>query len=148
MEDYTSRPPTPADLNGIVELMNACESALGDAPSMTVSELRRDWIGLDLNEGAIVAETAEGEIVGYADIFNRNFVQTNVYIFVRPGPGQDELFARLVAWGWPFSATPLASSGGGASAPCVSLSMPKVPPARPVSTSERAFWWRSAIPAM
>lgn len=105
MNDYTLRPPTPADLAGIVELMNACEIALGDAPSMTVSELRRDWIGLDLNDGAIVAETTEGGIVGYADIFNRNFVQTNVYIFARPGPGQDELFARLVAWGEAWVAT-------------------------------------------
>jgi ribosomal protein S18 acetylase RimI-like enzyme len=105
MNDYRLRPPTPADLAGIVELMNVCEMALGDVPSMTVSELRRDWIGLDLNEGAIVAQTVEGQIVGYADIFNRAFIQTNVYVFARPGPGQSELFHRLVEWGEGWVAT-------------------------------------------
>ncbi len=103
--EYTLRPPTADDAAAIVELMNACEIALGDTPSMSVEELRRDWIGLELNEGAIVAETLGGEIVGYADIFNRAFIQTNVYAFARPGPRQSELFTRLVAWGEEWVAT-------------------------------------------
>lgn len=105
MDDYILRPPAAADLTGIVELMNACESALGDAPSMTVTELRRDWIGLNLAEDAVVVQTTAGEIVGYADIFNRNFAQVNVYVFAQPGPDQSELFAHLVAWGEDWVAT-------------------------------------------
>ena len=99
MNDYQLRPPSAADLTEIVELMNACESALGDTPSMTVTELRRDWIGLNLAEGAVVVETPAGKIVGYADIFNRNFVQMNVYAFAQPGPDQSTLFRRLLLWG-------------------------------------------------
>ncbi|MCL4832455.1 MAG: GNAT family N-acetyltransferase [Caldilineaceae bacterium] len=104
-DEYTLRPPTPADMTEIVALMNVCEVALGDVPSMTVEELRRDWIELDLNEGAIVAETPAGAIVGYGDIVNRAFAQTNVYAFARPGRGQSERFARLVTWGEEWVAT-------------------------------------------
>lgn len=105
MDDYQLRPPSAADLTGIVELMNACEIALGDTPSMNVAELRRDWLGLNLAEDALVVTTPAGEIVGYADIFNRNFVQTNVYAFAHPGPEQNALFRRLVAWGEEWLAT-------------------------------------------
>jgi mycothiol synthase len=95
------RPPTSEDAAGIVELMNSCSIALGDAPSMTVEELRRDWIGLDLNEGAVLAQDdgSEGKIIGYADIFDRAFVQTNIYAFARPGAQQEVVFARLMEWG-------------------------------------------------
>ena len=85
----TLRPPVPEDAAAIVALMNSCSIALGDAPAMIVEELRRDWIGLDLNEGAVLVQSGEGEIVGYGDIFNRGFVQTNVYAFARPSSRQE-----------------------------------------------------------
>lgn len=96
---FILRPPVAEDAAAIVELMNGCYIALGDAPVMSVEELRRDWIGLELNEGALLAQSDEGEVIGYADIFNRGFVQTNVYAFAAPGPQQSVVFARLVAWG-------------------------------------------------
>jgi len=95
----TLRPPVPEDAAAIVALMNSCSIALGDAPAMIVEELRRDWIGLDLNEGAVLVQSGEGEIVGYGDIFNRGFVQTNVYAFARPSSRQEVVFARLIEWG-------------------------------------------------
>jgi len=99
MTDYILRPPTQEDAPGIVAMVGAHQAAQGDAPDMSVEELRRDWIGVDLDEDAIVAQTPAGQIIGYADIFNRGFAQTNVYAIAHPGPGQDELFTRLVAWG-------------------------------------------------
>ena len=96
---FSLRPPVQDDAGEIVAMTRAYQTSIGDTPDMSVEELRRDWIGVNLEEDALLAVMPDGEIVGYADIFNRQFVQVNVYAMTLPGPQQVQVFARLVGWG-------------------------------------------------
>lgn len=103
--DYLLRPPTRDDAAAVVELINTCQTALGDEPDMTVEELVADWIGTDLTNEAVLVLTPEGELVGSADLYNRRYVQVNVYADARPGPHQEAVFARLMQWGEAWAAS-------------------------------------------
>ena len=91
---YVLRPPGREDAELVVDIMNTCQIGLGDAPDMTVAELLKDWVGANLNDEAVLVQTTTGEIVGFADLMNRNYVQMNVYAFALPGPHQDAVGAR------------------------------------------------------
>ena len=93
------RPPTRDDAAAVVELINTCQTALGDAPDMSVEELQRDWIGVDLDDESVLVFTSDGQVVGCADLMNRRYVQVNVYADALPGPHRDAVFALLVKWG-------------------------------------------------
>ncbi len=97
--DYLLRPPTQDDATAIVAMMRAYQTSIGDTPDMSVEELRRDWFGVNLEEDALLVMTLDGEIVGYADIFNRRFIQVNVYVITPPGPRHAQTFDDLMKWG-------------------------------------------------
>lgn len=51
-EQYILRPPSRNDAALAAAVMNACQSALGDPPDMTVEELLKDWVDADLDNEA------------------------------------------------------------------------------------------------
>jgi mycothiol synthase len=72
----TLRPARPADLQGIADLMIACEISERGASDLTPEDLRADWQreGFDLAQDAwVVTAAAEGgeQIVGYTDLVDR-----------------------------------------------------------------------------
>ncbi len=96
---FTLRAPTREDAALVVDVMNACQSALGDAPDMNVDELLKDWVGADLDDQAVLVFGPDGEVVGFADLMNRRYQQINVYAYPLPGPHWTAVFAQLMAWG-------------------------------------------------
>lgn len=98
-EGYTTRPPTLADVEPVVALINAYYASTGDPPSMTADELRRDWHTIDLAEEALLIYDDAGRLVAQADILSRTIGRSNVYIHVPPHPHQMGLWAYLIRWG-------------------------------------------------
>lgn len=96
---FILRPPTWDEAALVVDVMNACQTALGDAPDMSVEELLKDWVGADLDDQALLVFGPDGEVVGFADILNRRYQQINVYAYPLPGPNQAAVFAHLRLWG-------------------------------------------------
>ena len=66
-DGFTIRPPTPADIPGIVTMVNASSVAEGDLPDFTEAEALDDWqhLGCDPATDAWVAVTPDGRIAGY-----------------------------------------------------------------------------------
>ncbi len=62
------RRPEPADLDAVVDLLNACDVVETGAPDTTSRDLENDWMldGFDLAADAWLAVDAEGRVVGYA----------------------------------------------------------------------------------
>jgi mycothiol synthase len=62
------RRPAPADLEAIVDLLNACDIADTGAADTTTRDLENDWTldGFDLASDAWLATDESGRIVGYA----------------------------------------------------------------------------------
>ena len=96
---FTVRPPRREDAPAIVDLITLCQRADGDDPDMTVEELIKDWHGANLDDEAILVLGPTGEVVGFADLMDRRYVQVNVYPFVRPGDHWEAVWAYLTAWG-------------------------------------------------
>jgi mycothiol synthase len=98
-EGYSFRAPVLDNAPEIATLIAACQQADGDSAQMTTAELLSDWSGLDLAEEAIVVLSPQGQIAGYADLINRNFVQISVYGHVHPAHRGRGIGTALVAWG-------------------------------------------------
>lgn len=68
--DLTVRPPTEADIPDIRALIAASDIALnGEADPWSDEDIRRAWIGIDLERDAWTIAAAGGELVGYAVLF-------------------------------------------------------------------------------
>jgi len=102
---YSLRPPTRADAVLVVDIMNTCQAALGDEPDMSVEELLKDWAGADLDDEAVLVVGPDGQVVGFADLMNRRYVQVNVYAYALPGSYQAAVFDRLRLWGETWAAS-------------------------------------------
>lgn len=113
----TVRPPRREDAPAIVDLMIVCQRADGDEPDMTVEELINDWHGANLEDEAILVLDADGQIIGYADLLVRRYIQVNVYPFVLPGDHWEAVWGYLTAWGerWAQSHLHLAEGADEAS---------------------------------
>lgn len=64
------RRPSEADLEAVVELMNACDEADSGEAGTAESELRTHWSDLDLAQDAWLVEL-DGRLAGYADFEER-----------------------------------------------------------------------------
>jgi mycothiol synthase len=98
-EGYSVGAPALEDAPEIATLMAACQKADGDSAQMTTAELLNDWSGLDLAEEAIVVLSPQGQIAGYADLINRNFIQISVYGHVDPAHRGRGIGTALITWG-------------------------------------------------
>ncbi|MFZ1754569.1 MAG: GNAT family N-acetyltransferase [Caldilineaceae bacterium] len=103
--EYTLRPPRREDAALVVDVMNACQAALGDAPDMSVDALLKDWVGTDLNDQAVLVVGPDGQVVGFADLMNRRYQQVNVYAYPLPGPHWAAVFAQMMQWGEAWAST-------------------------------------------
>jgi mycothiol synthase len=96
---YESRPATESDAAAVAALIGSCERALTGSPRTTQASVENDWIGFDLADGSVCVLDSSGEIVAYADVFNRAYVMVNVYGYVHPAHRGKGLGSWLVAWG-------------------------------------------------
>ena len=109
----TTRPPTLDDADLVAAFMNAYQTAQGEPPDMTPEEVRRDWVGADLAEGALLVFDAAGDLAAFVDTINRRYVQLTLYIFVLPQADADQLWRGLIRWGeaWLAERMHLAPAG-------------------------------------
>lgn len=104
IHQFSLRPPTREDAALVVNVMNACQTALGDAPDMSVEELLKDWVGADLDDTALLIFAPDGQVLGFVDLMNVRYAQVNVYAFALPGPNQAAVFERMRLWGEAWAA--------------------------------------------
>lgn len=83
--NLTVRPPTEADIPGILALIAASDVALtGEADPWSPDDIRGDWVGIDMDRDGWVIETPEGGIAGYAVLF-RSALDGDTYRFDSDG---------------------------------------------------------------
>jgi mycothiol synthase len=93
------RPATRGDGPEIVDLLNACDVAETGEPDSSIEDLENDWTmeGFDIARDAWVAESAAGELVGYAyagDQFRTGELEADLW--VHPAHHEPELGGRLL----------------------------------------------------
>jgi hypothetical protein len=79
------RPATRGDGPEIVDLLNACDVAETGEPDSSIEDLENDWTmeGFDIARDAWVAESAAGELVGYAyagDQFRTGELEADLWV--------------------------------------------------------------------
>ena len=86
MSIVTIRPPTPADVDTIVDLINAASLAEGGTPDMTAAIIRGDWAetNFDLANNAWLALGADGAALGYETLFFEPGGKAEVDGYVHP----------------------------------------------------------------
>src|SRR4051794_5227375 len=67
------RPPAPADLNAVLDVILARDVADLGAPDYTREDLEADWSrgGWDLARDAVVVEDGDGRLLGYGEVHGR-----------------------------------------------------------------------------
>ncbi|HSF80048.1 MAG TPA: GNAT family N-acetyltransferase [Anaerolineales bacterium] len=72
-ENYTLRHPTSSDLEGVSDLIIACDLADRGKSEYSTEDLGQEWRkpGFELGEDAWVALAEDGVIVGYEEVYNR-----------------------------------------------------------------------------
>lgn len=98
-EGYAARPPTLADAAAVASLIAVCQQATGDKATMTAEEQANDWQSLDLADEAIAVTAPDGQIAGYADLYNRRYVRVSVYGYTHPSYRGQGIGAFLAQWG-------------------------------------------------
>ncbi len=93
------RAPLRADLEAIVNLLNACDVAETGRPDTTADDVAGDWdlVGFELSKDAWIAETGDGRVVGYAytgDQFRTGELEADVW--VHPERAEPDLARRLL----------------------------------------------------
>jgi mycothiol synthase len=68
LTELVVRPPTPDDLEAVVELGNAFEREFTGAGSFTVEELADEWSRLDLERDSWLVAVPDGRLAGYATL--------------------------------------------------------------------------------
>ncbi len=100
---YQLRPASMADTTAIVALIQASkQAAMGNfAPTTTVESYLSllGWPNFDAEEDRRVVSSAEGEIVGYGHVINRqSYLTNNAEIHVHPNHYSRGIGTRLTAW--------------------------------------------------
>jgi mycothiol synthase len=101
-ETFKMRPATLDDVDRAVEFVNLCAVAETGAPQENADELRNNWTepGFDLEESIRLVETPEGQIVGYAEVIDRQPIPTRIWTYCRTHPqfeGQG-IGTQLMEW--------------------------------------------------
>ena len=83
---FVLRRPTLDDIEVVTKLYNACEIAAYGQPEMTLADMRTYWIqsGFNLATDAWLVLTAEGQLVGVADVDHREHVRIFAGVDVHP----------------------------------------------------------------
>src|SRR5690606_8018561 len=96
------RPATREDCEQVVQLINACSRVLRGADEITVEGLHSEWEqpGSDLATDTLAAITANGAIVGYADIFDMEEPPVKPLVFGRVHPNYEGrgIGTHLMQW--------------------------------------------------
>jgi GNAT superfamily N-acetyltransferase len=97
---YIARPATLDDVAAAVELFNAQSMALQGVTDYQVETLRREWEfpGFNMAADTQVALTAEGQLVGYYDVFSRGAPYVNLSVWGRIHPDHMAVGDTLLAW--------------------------------------------------
>lgn len=84
--DFHVRPPTMDDLAAVSELLDACDIAEYGAPDITLEELRNQWEAptFQLHSDAWIVIATGGQVVGYADVGQRQHAKIFTFVRVRP----------------------------------------------------------------
>ncbi len=101
-EGLILRPPTMADLETAVDLFNACSMALIGASSITLNALETEWQSpkFDVTTAARVVETADGQLVGYVEVWDTDHVPVTPWVWGRVHPDWEgkEIGKVLMDW--------------------------------------------------
>ena len=104
-EGYQVRRPTMDDVQAVSELINICDIAEYGEPDMTLDDLRTEWQApsFDLDNDAWMVFAAGGQLVGYAEMGQRQHAKIYAFVRVLPayaGRGIGEHLLQLAeAWG-------------------------------------------------
>jgi GNAT superfamily N-acetyltransferase len=83
---FSVRRPTVADARGVVDLLNAADIAEGHLPDSSVDDLLGDWVDIDLQRDAWLAETpGTVEAQGFVAVEAHAGVDFRVDLTVAPG---------------------------------------------------------------
>ncbi|MEZ4860986.1 MAG: GNAT family N-acetyltransferase [Caldilineaceae bacterium] len=101
-QEFTIRPPTHADLPGIVAMLGAAATATYGQPEFTVESYSAEWEtpGFEPSRDSRVAVTATGQIVAGADLISPPpHVRNSLYVSVHSDYVGRGLGSYLTAWG-------------------------------------------------
>jgi mycothiol synthase len=104
-EGYQLLHPTMDDLNTVSELLQVCDIAEYGVPDVMPDELRAMWQApsFHLDTDAVMVKAPNNQLVGYADMEQRQHTKLFTYVRVRPGyenQGIGEQLLQLAeAWG-------------------------------------------------
>lgn len=100
--DFVIRPPTRADLPGIVTMLGAAATATHGQPEFTLETYTAEWEtpGFDPSRDSRIAVTAAGQIVAGADLISPSpHVRNSLYVSVHPAYCGLGLGSYLTQWG-------------------------------------------------
>ncbi|HRE46141.1 MAG TPA: GNAT family N-acetyltransferase [Aggregatilineales bacterium] len=82
------RPATMDDVEAIVDVLNAAQTADGGDPITSAEDAKREWEDpmTNLTTDTFILATAEGRVVAYGDVFDKREPLTRVYHFGRVHP--------------------------------------------------------------
>jgi mycothiol synthase len=97
---YTARPATLDDVEAAVALFNANSMALQGVIDYEAATLRREWQspGFELAADTQVVLAADGQLVGYYDLFSRGAPYVNLSVWGCIHPAHSAVGDTLLAW--------------------------------------------------
>ncbi len=86
--NYHLRQVTLEDLTAVVALLNTCAIDQTGAPNTNESLIKSEWTGpnFDLQKSVRVAETDQGEIVGYIEVWDTDALPVASWVWARVHP--------------------------------------------------------------
>jgi GNAT superfamily N-acetyltransferase len=101
-ERFLVRPATMDDLQAVVKLINAWSLHYTGVEETDEDELRSEWDypPFDLATSSRMVLTPEGQLVGYADIWDNASVPVNVGIFIRVHPNFEDQGIETMLLDW------------------------------------------------
>lgn len=101
-QGYTMHPVVPADLEAVVNLMNAFSQATMGVNEVTLDEVENLWQtpGVNIEEDLRLVTDPEGELVGYVESLAMNKPPVHPYLWLRLHPTRDDGNAgeALLVW--------------------------------------------------
>jgi len=102
IEDITIRPTTMDDLDQVVEMLNACSIHMAGIKEVSSAVVRMDWELpiFELDKLTRVAETSDGKIVGYVEVWDIDEMPAHIWVWARVHPDYENhgIGSRLMAW--------------------------------------------------